>query len=180
MIPGHLASTLVAKPYNPKMPWWMLIAAALFIDIVMFSLIALGMETMTPVPGHEGPTLAGAMIETTFSHDLLPQIFWTALVGGLVFLLTRKRRYALVAMALTFVHYLSDLVSGYGHFVFGPESHAMGTDWYRENLLAAVSFEALFSVTCVYLFVRNREFTLTRQALLYGLFGLIPFLFLFI
>lgn len=178
MIPGHLASTLVAKRYNPKMPWWMLIAAALFIDIVMFSLIALGIEKMIPVPGHEGPTLAGAMIETTFSHDLIPQVFWVILVGGLVYLLTRSRRFALVAMALTFVHYLSDLVSGYGHFVYGPDSQAMGTDWYRENLLAAVSFEALFGIVCVYLYVRNREMTMTRRTALFGFYGLIPFLFL--
>lgn len=180
MVPGHLATTLVAKRYNPKMPWWMLIAAACFIDIVMFSFIALGIETMVPIAGYEGPTLSGAMIETTFSHDLIPQIFWVALVGGLVYLISRKRRFALVAMALTFVHYLSDLVSGYGHFVFGTDSPAMGTDWYRENLLAAVSFEALLSVVCVYLFVRNRDFPVTRQVLLYGFFGLLPFAFLVI
>jgi hypothetical protein len=50
--------------------------------------------------------------------------------------------FALIAMALSLGHWLGDLVAGYGHHVFGPDSHPIGTDWYHLNLPAALTFEA--------------------------------------
>ena len=178
MIIGHLATTLVAKRQSPTMPWWMLISAAFLNDIVMFTLVLLGIERMEPDLNAAGPTMSSAVIEMTYSHDLLPQLFWISLSGILVFLLTRDRTFAVVAMLLTFVHWVSDLISGYGHFVYGPDSHAIGTDWYHQNFLAALIFEGLLGVFCVYWFTRNRAVSRRNQAALYIFFGLFSFLLL--
>ena len=71
MILGHAATTLVAKRAAPEMPWLLLLVSAFLIDIAMFTFVVLGIETMAPT-GSDGPTLANAMVEMTFSHDLIP------------------------------------------------------------------------------------------------------------
>jgi hypothetical protein len=116
----------------------------------------------------------------TFSHHLIPQIGWTALAGAIAFAVTRRRMFALIAMALSLGHWLGDLVSGYGHHVFGPDSHPIGTDWYHLNLPAALTFEAALGVLCVHVFTRGRSFSTGARLGLYGLFGVLPFVFLVI
>ena len=178
MILGHAATTLVGKRVAPAMPWWLLIVSAFLIDIAMFTFVGLGIETMEPTG--ETPSLANAIVEMTFSHDLIPQIGWTLLAGAIAFAVTRNRLFALIAMALSLAHWLGDLVSGYGHHVFGPDSHSLGTDWYHLNLPAALSFEAALGVLCVFVFTRGRSFSLGARAGRYGLFGVIPFVFLIV
>lgn len=177
MILGHAATTLVAKRAAPDMPWWLLLVSAFLIDIAMFSFVALGIETMEPT-GVEGPSLANNVTEMTFSHDLVPQIGWTLLAGAIAFGVTRRRAFALIAMALSLGHWLGDLVAGYGHHVFGPDSHPIGTDWYHVNLPAALTFEAALGVLCVLVFTRGRSFSPGARLGLYGLFGVLPFAFL--
>jgi hypothetical protein len=177
MILGHAATTLVAKRVAPQMPWWLLLVSAFLIDIAMFTLVAFGIETMAPT-GAPGPTIANAVVEMTFSHDLLPQIGWTVLAAAIAYVVTQRRDFALVAMALSFSHWLGDLVAGYGHFVFGQDSHPLGTDWYHLNLPAALTFEATLGVLCVFAFTHSRSFSPAALAGLYGLFGVLPLVFL--
>lgn len=92
----------------------------------------------------------------------------------------RRRSFALIAMALSLGHWLCDLVSGYGHHVFGPESHPLGTDWYHLNLPAALASEAALGVLCVFIFTRKRSFSLGTIVALYALFSIVPFVFLVI
>lgn len=178
MIVGHAATSLVAKRAAPDMPWWLLLVSAFLIDIAMFTFVGLGIETMEPAGGP--PSLPNAVVDMTFSHDLIPQIGWTLLAGAIAFAVTRRRIFALIAMALSLGHWLGDLVSGFGHHVFGPESHAIGTDWYHLNLPAALIFEAALGVICVFVFTRGRSFSPVTQIGLYGLFSVPPFAFLLI
>jgi hypothetical protein len=178
MILGHAATTLVAKRAAPEMSWGLLLVSAFLIDIAMFTFVGLGIERMTPTGAK--PSLSNAIVEMTFSHDLIPQIGWTLLAGAIAFAVTRNRTFALIAMTLSLAHWLGDLVAGYGHFVFGPDSHPIGTDWYHLNLPAALTFEAVLGLLCVFLFTRQRSFSTSTQAGLYGLFGVFPFIFLFV
>jgi hypothetical protein len=178
MILGHAATTLVAKRMAPDMSWWLLVVSAFLIDIAMFIFVRLGIETMEPTGG--SPSLSNAIVDMTFSHDLIPQIGWTLLAGAIAFAVTRRRLFALIAMALSLSHWLGDLVAGYGHFVFGPDSHPIGTDWYHLNLAAALTFEAALGVLCVILFTRRKSVSPGAQTGLYGLFGILPFAFLVI
>ncbi|MGI9284961.1 MAG: hypothetical protein ACR2P1_06200 [Pseudomonadales bacterium] len=178
MITGHLATTLVAKRETPHAPWWLLIVAAFLIDIAMFTLVGLGIEQMEPAPNADGPTMSSAIVEMTYSHDLLPQLFWISLSGVLAYVFTRNGKIVIIAMLLTLGHWLGDLISGYGHFVFGPESAALGTDWYHKNLLAALVFEAVLGAACVYWFVRNQGYSLVAKTGLFVGFAMTPFVFL--
>ena len=178
MILGHAATTLVAKRAAPDMPWWLLLVSAFLIDIAMFTFVGLGIETMTPTGGK--PSLSNAIVGMTFSHDLIPQIGWTLLFGAIAFAVSRRRMFALIAMALSLGHWLGDLVAGYGHHVFGPDSHPIGTDWYHLNLPAALTFEAALGGFCVLVFIRGRSFSPASHLGLYALFGVLPFAFLVI
>jgi len=60
------------------------------------------------------------------------------LAGVIAFAVMRRRVFALTAMALLLGHWLADLVTDYGHHVFGSESYSLGTDWYCLNLPAAL------------------------------------------
>ena len=180
MITGHLATTLVAKKQIPEMPWWMLVFSALLIDIVMFAFVAVGIEKMDTAPEYMGPRIAGAIIDMTYSHDLLPQLFWVGLAGGFIYLISRNRKFAIAAMVLTIAHFASDLISGYGHFVFGTESHPIGTDWYHQNLLAALGVEAVLGAVCVFWFVRNRQMSKLTVLGLFTFFMLSPFVWLYV
>ncbi len=175
MISGHIATTLVAKRHLPEAPWWLLLTSAYGLDLLMFSLVAAGIETMENTSDSAGPTMAGAIIDMTYSHDLLPVLGWTLLAGLVVWAASRSRALVLACTALFFGHWLCDLVSGYGHFVFGPASAAIGTDWYHLNFMAAVVSESAFGILCVLLAtVRTDQSTARRAALLLG-FGLAPF-----
>ncbi|MEQ9039002.1 MAG: hypothetical protein RIE24_11670 [Silicimonas sp.] len=178
MILGHAATTLVAKRASPDMPWWLLVVSAFLIDIAMFTFVGLGIETMEPTGGK--PSLSNAIVDMTFSHHLIPQIGWTLLAGAIAFAVTRRRMFALIVMALSLGHWLGDLVAGYGHHVFGPDSHPIGTDWYHLNLPAALTFEAALGVLCVLVFTRGRSLTPGARLGLDGLFGVLPFAFLVI
>ena len=141
----------------------------------MFTLVGLGIEKMQHPSGAQGPSMASAIIDMTYSHDLLPQFFWVALVAALAYGLTRNGKMVAVAVLLTVGHWLGDLVSGYGQFVFGPESMALGTDWYHLNFVAALVFEAVLGAACVAWFVRGQGYSLVTKTGLFAGFALTPF-----
>ena len=175
MISGHIATTFVARRYRPQTPWWFLLAGAYGLDVLMFSLVAVGIEKMEAQPGVDGPSMANTIINMTYSHDLLPVLGWTLLTSILVWAASRSRTLTLVWTVLFSGHWLCDLVSGYGHFVFGPESTALGTDWYHLDLTASVMFESVFGILCVLLATAQTEQSFGRRVTLYAVFGLMPF-----
>lgn len=141
----------------------------------MFTLVGLGIEKMEHPPGMEEPTMSSAIVDMTYSHDLVPQFFWVTLVAALAYGFTRSGKMLVVAVLLTLGHWLGDLVSGYGHFVYGPASTALGTDWYHQNFVAALVFEAVLGAACVYWFVRDRSYSPVRKIGLFAGFALTPF-----
>lgn len=173
MISGHIATTLIAKRIVPKAPWWLLVLASYGNDLLMFALVLFGIERFEADLAKGG--MEAAIIDMTYSHDLLPTLVWTALFGAAVWLIARNRKLALVCAALFFGHFVCDLFSGFGHFVFGPDSHPIGTDLYHGDLLTALIIESVFSVVCVTLATVKTDASRTKRALLYLGFGLMPF-----
>jgi len=178
MISGHIATTLIAKRYLPEAPWWLLIAASYSMDFLMFVFVALGIERMEADPHAEGYGMEHTAIDMTYSHDLLPALGWTVLLGVAVWVGYRDRNLALVCVLLFVGHWLCDLLSGFGHFVFGPHSTPLGADLYHTNLLAAVVIESVFGVLCVLIATVKTDKPLTQRALLLVGFGLAPFSYL--
>jgi len=175
MVSGHIATTFVAKRYLPSAPWWLLLAAAYGLDILMFGLVILGIERMDTHAAHgPGPRMSEAVIDMTYSHDLLPVLGWTLLFGAVVWLGFRNRALVVACMLLFFGHWVCDFFSGYGHFVFGPDSAPLGTDLYHRNLMAAILTEVAFAVACIVLPPRGTQFTQQRRVLPVPLFRPLP------
>lgn len=98
----HLGIGLAAKKIAPKTPVLVLILAANLIDIIWGVFFFLGLENM--------PDPQKAAINY-WSHSLFMSIVWSLLAGGIVFLLVKKRRPAVIFGLLVFSHWVVDFIS---------------------------------------------------------------------
>lgn len=167
MIVGHYASALVAKRQEPRLPLWVYLSAAMSLDAVMIGLVFGGVEQLEP-GNPEAPKLHEMMIDMTYSHDLLPVALWTLLAAGTAFLGTRSLSASLWIGALVGGHMVCDLLVGFYHFVWGPESPRLGLGLYTNGPLAALALELLFSLVCTWWFLRGTGASRGLQIALYG------------
>ncbi|MBI5954593.1 MAG: hypothetical protein HY865_23295 [Chloroflexi bacterium] len=96
----HMAVGLAAKRVAPKTPVIVLILAAYVIDMIWGVFYYFGIETMA-----DGATT------NPWSHGLLMSLVWSALVGGIVFGISRNRRAGWIAALLVFSHWVIDFIS---------------------------------------------------------------------
>ena len=90
MLVGHCAIALAGKRAEPKLSLGTLMAAAVLSDLLGFALILLGIEHWTMNPGKAG-IYAVDLDSIAWSHGLLTDVLWAALLGGGYYL---SRRYA--------------------------------------------------------------------------------------
>ena len=96
----HMAVGLAAKRVAPKTPIILLILAAYVIDMIWAIFYYAGIEAMA-----DGTTT------NPWSHGLFMSSFWSALVGGIVFWVSRNRRAGWIAALLVFSHWVIDFIS---------------------------------------------------------------------
>ena len=96
----HMAVGLAAKRIAPKTPVIVLILAAYVIDMIWGVFYYFGIETMA-----DGTTT------NPWSHGLFMSLIWSALVGGIVFWVSRNRRAGWIAGLLVFSHWVIDFIS---------------------------------------------------------------------
>jgi len=88
-----------------------------------------------------------------YSHDLLPQFVWMALIFIVGRLLFKQNKIAIAGALLVLGHYLLDLLSGYPHHVFGADSQEVGLGLYYSHVYLAIIIEAVFTaIVLVYYF----------------------------
>ncbi len=159
MIAGHYATALVPEqaPTAPKLLFFL--TASQLPDLVWFALTFLGLE---PVHTHAGP----AHLELIVTHDLLPTLPWLAVaaIAGRAFF--GEWRSGWIAAALVAVHNAADLLSGYPHFVAGPDTQPLGFGLYYSAPHGAVAIEAAFAAAVLTWVVnRERQHGLTRSGM---------------
>ena len=149
MIAGHYATALVPEQTPTAGLLAFFLVASQLPDLAWFALTFLGLE---PVHTHAGP----AHLELIITHDLLPVLPWlavSALAGRALFGTWRTGG---VAAALVAVHAACDLLSGYPHFVAGPDTPNLGFGLYYSAPHLAVVIEIVFAAA-VLGWVVNRE-----------------------
>ncbi len=149
MIAGHYATALVPEKTPSAAHLAFFLTASQLPDLAWFGLTFLGLE---PVHTHAGP----AHLELIVTHDLLPTLPWlvvAALAGRALF---GQWRPGWIAAALVAAHAAADLLSGYPHFVAGPDTQALGLGLYYSAPVVAVAIEAMFAAV-VLGWVVNRE-----------------------
>ena len=149
MIAGHYATALVPEQTPSAALLAFFLIASQLPDLAWFALTFLGLD---PVHTHAGP----AHLELIVTHDLLPTLPWlglAALAGKAAF---GDWRTGGIAAALVAVHAAADLLSGYPHFVAGPDTQLIGLGLYYSAPHLAVAIEAVFAAA-VLGWVINRE-----------------------
>lgn len=179
MVAGHYAISLVAYERHREGPLWLFLIAGMFLDILMIVLVLTGVEEMAPSPGATRPRFSTMVIDMSYSHDLVPVAGWAAVMTGVVYLVTRSRGAAIWAGGLVLLHEVADLVSGFPHFLLGPETAAVGLGLYSHAPVAALVVELLVAVACVWWFSTRTKLAGRRQLALYllsffGVAALLP------
>jgi len=106
MVAGHFALAAGVKAGEPSVPLWAVMLATQFLDVVFIPLYLTGIETIVPVgPGGYG----GSIIHADYTHSLVGALVLSALVLGAGWKFW-GRRGGLVLGAVTFSHWLLDLV----------------------------------------------------------------------
>jgi hypothetical protein len=154
MLAGHYATALVARQKVPAGALAYYLIASQLPDLLWLVFHYLGLEPTEP----DNPMLVSLdtfAVDMTYSHDLLPMLLWIAVAGVAGRLLFGDWRVGGTGALLVFVHEAVDLLAGFPHHVFGPESLAVGTGLYHSSPYLAVAIEALFSAAMLAWVWRN-------------------------
>jgi hypothetical protein len=106
---GHFAVGLVAKRTEPALSLGTLVFAALLADVLAFTLVAAGIEHFRIAADVQRNRLIGENI--VYSHSLVMDVLWGALLAVAYFLWRRHARGAWILFAAVVSHWILDAVS---------------------------------------------------------------------
>ena len=107
MIAGHMTTALIAKQKFPKGALLYFLIISQLQDLLWFTFHYLGLEPTYPSDAFDA-TLSNMVVDMLYSHDLLPQLFWLAIVCLLGKLLFKSTKIGLVSVALVSIHFILD------------------------------------------------------------------------
>jgi hypothetical protein len=109
MLVGHFAVGFAAKRIEPALSLGTLVLAAMLADVLAFTLVAAGIEHFRVATDVQRNRLIGDNI--VYSHSLLMDVFWGALLAGAYFLWRRHAGGAWILFAAVVSHWVLDVVS---------------------------------------------------------------------
>lgn len=145
MFLGHFAVALGAKKAAPRTSLGTLLLGAQLADFLWPVFLLLGWERVQIVPGITRITPLD-FISYPYSHSLLAEMLWAALLGGLYYAVRRETRGAIVLALCVPSHWLLDFIShrpdmpllpGGGRYGLGLWNHPVATVIVEFALLAA-------------------------------------------
>ena len=174
MLAGHYTTALVAYQKYPKGTLLYFIIASQLQDLLWFLLHFLGLETTGPSDVFD-TTLSNMTVDMLYSHDLIPQIFWLAIIFIIGKVLFKSTKIGLVGSALVLGHFVLDFFSGHPHHIFGADTADVALGLYATNVYLAIGIEAVFIVAALWYFFREEvkngiQRTSKNKAYIIGLF----------
>jgi hypothetical protein len=155
MFIGHFALGFAAKPLVPRVSLAVLLAAALFADILWPVLVLLGVETVRIDPGNTAFTPLD-FVSYPWSHSLLLLVVWGAMIGGAYRGIFGGRRTFVVLAVLVVSHWVLDWVTHAPDMPLYPGGPKFGlTLW--NSVPGTMVVETLLFVAGLYLYVRGTE-----------------------
>jgi hypothetical protein len=123
MLVGHIAVGLAAKRITPRVSVGTTVLAAVLPDLLWCTFLLAGVERITLKPGRGAVNYLAAS-DIAFSHSLLMDAVWGALLAAAYFLARRYAHGAWMLFAAVMSHWLLDFVA------HGPDmALAPGFDW---------------------------------------------------
>ncbi len=142
-----------------------LFLAAMLADLLWCIFLYAGVEQVQFVPG-KGAAAYFHATNIAFSHSLLMDVVWAAILAGAYFLVRRDARAAWVLAAVVLSHWLLDWISHGPDMPLSPGLHDyFGLGLWR-FVAATVVIEGGFWAAAVILFARD-----TRPKGMAGVFG---------
>ena len=154
MLAGHFTTALIAKQKFPIGTLLYFLIISQLQDFLWFTFHYLGLEPTNPTDAFDA-TLNNMLVDMLYSHDLLPQLFWLAVVFLAGKFLFKSNQIGFVSLALVSIHFILDFFSGHMHHVFGADSMEAGLGLYASNPYLAILIEALFSIVTLWYFFKE-------------------------
>ena len=168
MLVGHHAVAYVAKRITPRVPLGVLLAAALFPDLLVSVDQLTGVEHARSTPGITAfSSLDG--YDIAISHSLATSVFWSLLVGFAYFWWRRNRRGAIVVSVAIFSHWVLDVVSHRPELPLAPSVPVYFGFGLWNSVPMTLAVEGTLWVWSIALYVRA-----TRPTSRGGTIGLVP------
>lgn len=176
MLAGHLGIALAASRIEPRIGLGTLAAASLLADLLLWTLVLAGVESVTIPP--DFAVTRQPRFEFPVSHGLAASVGWSAIAGALAAAFVdaaaaTRRRIALVVAATVLSHWLVDaLVHRPELPLAGPGSALVGAGLW-DHLAVALGIEAAIVAGGMALYFPARGMSPGRQAALAALIVLV-------
>jgi len=145
MITGHFTTALVPYAKDKSLPLFFLL------------IVSQAPDFLIPVDIARSGDGNFRTLEMTYSHDLLPVLVLSLIVGAIAQVLFKNRKLTLWTIGLILLHELCDAISGFAHNIYGLTSPRFGFDFYRTAPVTAYAIELLLSISCVGYFLYTRK-----------------------
>ena len=180
MLVGHFSTALVAHRKLPGSSLAFLLIASQLQDILWAVFHYAGLEPTTPGDIF-ATTLQNMTVEMLYSHDLLPQVFWMAIVFVVGKLWCKSTPVAIAGAVLVLLHFIFDLISGHPHHVFGTDTVNISLGLYASSTYVAILIEAVITaITVSYFFMQESKLGIQRTSFnRWSIIGLFVFGILF-
>ena len=153
MFIGHFALGFAAKPVVPRVSLAMLLAAALFADILWPVLVLAGVETVRIAPGNTAFTPL-EFVNYPWSHSLLLLVAWGAVLGGAYRGIFGGRRTFVVLTALVVSHWVLDWITHAPDMPLYPGGPKLGLALWN-SVPGTMVVETLMFVVGLFLYARG-------------------------
>lgn len=150
---GHFAVGFVAKRVEPKLSLGTLVLAAMLSDILWAVFLIAGIEHVQFKPGSGAANYVDAY-DIAFSHSLLMDAVWGALLAGIYFLRRRYTRGALVIFIAVLSHWLLDFIAHRPDMPLAPGTHSFFGLGLWTSVPATIIVEGGFWLLAIILYVR--------------------------
>ncbi|EQA53489.1 hypothetical protein [Leptospira kmetyi] len=156
MILGHYASALIPYTKLKRYPFWILLLCANVPEFLWLFLAFIGIEPAFPASLFDA-TFQNLQVHMTYSHNLIPAFIQGGLVAAVVHAIYKNVSFTFWCGFLTVLHVLCDLIVGFEHQLLSPESAVVSLNSYFYFPHVAILIELLFSLGCIFWYVRTEK-----------------------
>jgi membrane-bound metal-dependent hydrolase YbcI (DUF457 family) len=153
MLVGHIAVGLAAKRVTPRVSLGTTVLAALLPDLLWCVFLLAGIEHIELRPGRGAVNYLAAS-DMAFSHSLLMDAVWGALLAAVYFRARHYARGAWVLFAAVMSHWLLDFVAHPPDMALGPGVHSYFGLGLWNSVAATIVVEGGMWVLATIIYVR--------------------------
>lgn len=153
MLVGHIAVGLAAKRIAPRVSLGTLVLASVLPDLLWCAFLLAGIEQAQLKPGRGAVNYLAAS-NIAFSHGLLMDVLWGALLAAAYFFLRRNARAAGLLCAAVLSHWLLDFVSHRADMPLAPGMHQYFGLGLWTSVAATVALEGGMWLLAIILYLR--------------------------